>query len=97
MVILRNTMKILFYSLLLAFLASGLSKAAPPNDKFPLIFKYRCSEELRLSVIEKNGGSPALEIAVIKGLKYLQKNQNPDGSWTKEKPIEMTGLALLCF
>ena len=97
MVVHGNTMKIPIYALILGFSASALGKADPPNDKLPLIFKYRCSEELRLSVIEKNGGSAASEAAVLQSLRYLKENQNPDGSWTEERPIGMTGLSILCF
>lgn len=50
------------------------------------------------------GGSDAAEAAVIKGLNWLQANQNADGSWgedvqgSREGRIPaMTGLALLCF
>jgi len=46
------------------------------------------------------GGGPkppaAAEDAVMRGLRWLKLNQNPDGSWSANKPA-MTGLALLCF
>jgi len=51
-----------------------------------------------------SGGSDAAEAAVIKGLNWLQTNQNADGSWGEDVPgaregriPAMTGLALLCF
>jgi TPR repeat protein len=40
---------------------------------------------------------PKSEVAVIKGLRWLQQNQNPDGSWGDGDRGAMTGLALLCF
>ncbi|MEN8866298.1 MAG: hypothetical protein ABF381_12020 [Akkermansiaceae bacterium] len=52
-------MKILIYSLILAFSADGPSDAAPTSDKLPLIFKYRCSEELRLTAIKTAAGPPS--------------------------------------
>jgi len=39
----------------------------------------------------------ASEDAVLKGLNWLQENQNEDGSWGDRSPGAMTGLALLCF
>ena len=42
------------------------------------------------------GGIGATEGAVIKALRWLKKNQEPDGSWKQTKPA-MTGLALLTF
>jgi hypothetical protein len=37
------------------------------------------------------------EMAVIKGLNWLQQNQNSDGSWGDATKGAMTGLGLLCF
>lgn len=45
-------------------------------------------------------GSGATEIAVLKALRWLKKEQLPDGSWKGEKvnaPPAMTSLALLAF
>ena len=44
------------------------------------------------------GGGPTIvtENAVMRGLRWLKLNQNPDGSWSANKPA-MTGLALLAF
>ena len=44
-----------------------------------------------------NGGKKKSEEAVLKGLKWLQKTQNADGSWSTEHRPAMTGFALLCF
>ena len=37
------------------------------------------------------------ELAVVKGLVWLQQNQNADGSWGDSFKGAMTGLGLLCF
>ncbi len=44
----------------------------------------------------QHGGNDASEAAVLRALRWLAKNQQPDGSWQKSKAA-MTGLALLCF
>lgn len=51
----------------------------------------------REAAMKKYGGTPASEQAVVKGLDWLQKNQNKDGSWGRSSQVGMTGLALLCF
>ena len=43
-----------------------------------------------------NGPTGGSELAVMRGLRWLKLNQNPDGSWNANKPA-MTGLALLAF
>ena len=45
----------------------------------------------------KNKMQPRSEVAVLKGLAWLQQNQNPDGSWGDGNKGAMTGFALLCF
>jgi hypothetical protein len=42
-------------------------------------------------------GNPKTDEAVMAGLRWLAKNQNPDGSWGTEYRGAMTGLALLAF
>jgi len=46
--------------------------------------------------IREFGGSAETEGAVLRALRWLKKNQNPDGSWPNHKAA-MTGLALLTF
>ena len=46
---------------------------------------------------EKNKMKGATEMAVLKGLRWLQQNQNADGSWGDSTKGAMTGLGLLCF
>ena len=50
--------------------------------------------------ITENGGTPQCEEAVVKSLKWLQKQQNKDGSWggtPQNSKCAMTGLALLYY
>ena len=42
------------------------------------------------------GGGPATEEAVLRALRYLKKNQQPDGSWRAQK-VAMTGLVVLTY
>jgi hypothetical protein len=56
----------------------------------------RCAKADHLQRITQNGGTPAWEDAVVKGLRWLKANQAPDGSWGGHKAA-MTGLALLAY
>lgn len=56
----------------------------------------RCSKDDRLQRLKENGGTPACEEAVVKGLRWLKANQAADGSWGGQKAA-MTGLALLAY
>ena len=49
---------------------------------------------LRVQVAEL---SPQAEAAIEKGLRFLVKDQNPDGSWGKRYPSAITGLAMMAF
>ncbi len=44
-----------------------------------------------------NGMKEKSERAVMRGLTWLQQNQNDDGSWGDENRAAMTGFGLLCF
>jgi len=63
----------------------------------PTAMKKRCSKADRLQRLTSNGGSEACEDAVVSSLRWLKETQNKDGSWTSEKPVGMTGLALLAY
>jgi hypothetical protein len=63
----------------------------------PETMRKRCSKEDRLARLRENGGTPACEEAVLKGLRWLKKNQNPDGSWGTANKTGMTGLSLLAY
>lgn len=67
-----------------------------PFDLIPPSWSKRCSKNDRLARLKENGGTPACEDAVVKGLQWLKANQNPDGSWGPQKNA-MTGLALLAY
>lgn len=63
----------------------------------PEIIRKRCSKQDRLARLKQNGGTEACEDTVLNGLRWLKANQNPDGSWGKDTPAAMTGLALLAY
>ena len=46
--------------------------------------------------LAKFGGDKMTEDAVLRALRWLKKNQQADGSWSKNK-VAMTGLAILTF
>jgi hypothetical protein len=55
---------------------------------------------VRRRVMPLNGGKKESEEAVLRGLRWLVKNQNPDGSWGKGGgPVQaaMTGFSMLSF
>jgi len=57
----------------------------------------RCTHADRMERLLNNGGSKECEDAVVKSLRWLKETQNQDGSWTNNKPVAMTGLALLAY
>jgi hypothetical protein len=63
----------------------------------PETMRKRCSKDDRLQRLKENGGTPACEEAVTKGLRWLKSVQNSDGSWGGGRQPAMTGLALLCY
>jgi hypothetical protein len=78
---------------------TGLGMGSGSGKLFGLIpetMRKRCSKEDRLQRLKENGGTPACEEAVTKGLHWLKATQNPDGSWGTRAPA-MTGLALLSY
>jgi hypothetical protein len=75
----------------------GLGMSGGAGKLFGLIpegMRKRCSKEDRLARLMENGGTPACDEAVVKGLRWLKANQRPDGSWGG---AAMTGLALLAY
>jgi len=78
----------------------GLGIGADSNKLFGLIpenMRKRCSKDDRLQRLKENGGTAACDDAVTNGLRWLKSTQNPDGSWTPDQPVAMTGLALLAY
>lgn len=51
---------------------------------------------MRGQLLKVHGGNQQTEDAVMRALRWLKKNQLPDGSWPKNKAA-MTGLAVLTF
>lgn len=51
----------------------------------------------RGATMAQNGGKEASEQAVMNALRWLQKVQNPDGTWGGGSKGAMTGLAMLCY
>ncbi len=73
---------------------------ADPALRDVVIFKtpggYGRTAAVRSRHLADNGGSQSTEDAVLRALRWLKKNQQPDGSWTQNK-VAMTGLAVLTF
>jgi len=71
-----------------------------PATQIPAALAARFGAENRAKAMAMNGGKPEGEEAVIRGLQFLAKTQNEDGSWGKGlKPYvsAMTGFGLLSF
>ena len=84
----------------------GLGLGGGAGKLFGLIpenMRKRCSKEDRLARLKENGGTPACEEAVLKGLRWLKANQAADGSWGNSNKAAnsykaaMTGFALLAY
>ena len=75
----------------------GLGFGGGSGGGLPNLMAARCSEVDRRRRLEASGGTPQCETAVVRGLDWLRAQQNTDGSWGKEFPPAMTGLALLAF
>jgi hypothetical protein len=94
---------------------TGMGNGGGVGKLFGLIpetMRKRCSKDDRLQRLKENGGTPACEEAVLKGLRWLKANQSPNGSWpwgeASKKggrspkgegpwPVGMTGLVLLAY
>jgi len=67
----------------------------------PATMAGRAGGSARNMAMQKMGGKDKSEKAVLAGLRWLKKNQNPDGSWSDPTPgpyrAAMTGLSILCF
>jgi hypothetical protein len=66
-------------------------------SKLPSVMAGRAGGMQRTVAMQKMGGKEKSEKAVLAGLRWLQKTQNENGSWSKQFTPSMTGLALLCF
>ncbi len=64
----------------------------------PQTMRVRCSKEDRLARLKETGGTPECEDAVERGLEWLMRTQNSDGSWTQDGyRVGYTGLGLLAY
>jgi hypothetical protein len=83
-----------------AGLGGGVGIGGGVGKMFGLIpetMRKRCSKEDRLQRLQENGGNPACDEAVHKGLQWLKSKQNADGSWGGANKPAMTGLVLLAY
>lgn len=63
----------------------------------PPSMRSRCSPAERLQKLRESGGTAQTESSVSRSLEWLRTKQNEDGSWGRQYPGAMTGLALLCY
>lgn len=78
----------------------GIGTGDGDGGGIPGIVSKRCDLNDRMKRITENGGTPQCEEAVVKSLRWLQKQQNKDGSWGgggQNYKCSMTGLALLAY
>ena len=69
------------------------------NIRSPVIMKRIFGSRtagMRGQLMKRFGGDTNTEAAVMAALRWLKKNQSPDGSWPQNR-VAMTGLALLSF
>ncbi|EFK96731.1 conserved hypothetical protein [sediment metagenome] len=85
---------------------SDVASVAPVMTKSPLIMKglygtlANRGGAARSGALRAYGGSGVGEDSVLRALRWLKTNQDPNGSWAKvdkTDPVAMAGLALLCF
>ncbi len=77
--------------------AGELFDGGPGFKGIDRVLGARCSKADRMARLLSEGGSPQCEDSVVKALDWLQATQKPDGSWTNDHPVAMTGLALLAY
>lgn len=66
-------------------------------SNLPSSMGARCDYSQRIQRLIETGGSPETDHAILKALRWLQSEQNEDGSWSDEHQVSMTGLALLAY
>jgi len=64
--------------------------------RFKGIYGENRTAGTRTDLRRRHDGAQSTEDAVMRALRWLKKNQQPDGSWKTQK-IAMTGLAVLTF
>ena len=76
----------------------GIGTGDGDGGGIPGIVSKRCDLNDRMKRITENGGTPQCEEAVVKSLRWLQKQQNKDGSWGgTPHNYKMTGITLLAY
>jgi hypothetical protein len=80
----------------------ALTKAAQSMSRgvsgaIPSTMGSRVGGTARAQAMMMNGGKKESEEAVLRGLRWLVKNQNKDGSWGPGNRGAMTGFAILSF
>jgi hypothetical protein len=78
-------------------LGSGFGGGSGIGMRLPPSLAGRCSPAERSRRLAENGGKMQSQQAVMRALRWLKANQNPDGSWGDNAFGGMTGLALLAF
>jgi hypothetical protein len=67
------------------------------SGSVPGAMSGRMGGTARGAMMAKTGGKAKSEEAVMRGLRWLVKNQNADGSWSTEQRSAMTGFGILSF
>jgi len=75
----------------------GLGDGQGSMAGLPSSLRGRCTPQERMKRLREGGGTPEVEEAVKRSLRWFQANQNADGSWGNRATGGMTGLALLCY
>lgn len=64
--------------------------------RFTTLYAENRSGDNRLTLLRQHNGDDQTEAAVLRALRWLKQQQQPDGAWPRNK-VAMTGLALLTF
>lgn len=73
------------------------SSLKPFASPLRLPYPARLDPTLRNRALRDHGAPPTTEAALLRALRWYKAHQNPDGSWSQDRPVAMAGLALLAF
>ncbi len=78
-------------------LPTGLKLEAPLRGPDPLVLRH--DPKKRVEFIERLGGNPETEKAVMRALDWFTRNQEPNGSWDGpgDHDVAATGMAMLAY